>query len=526
MKTTFIEKDFINEIRDNVYYKKWEIASPSIFKKIYQYQKELFTNEWNTITLDTVQYMYNYIQLPTVFGMSRIYILCRNSELFKIPEIALSDAMNVYEWLSLWGRKHILITMPILYDTEKGQLTSWNIYSKKKYYESIERNAMGEHWHMDEENTILNYFLESKCFSLASGHIYLIGLHRSGITKSSILMDAFSKWAQDFEDHQIDWSIQFEDAPLESMIFVHTGLNASIGEHPLLYALYGDTDIELIEYLLKQFEPPLGPICEIVTNLHTNTPSIYYISIYSKLFSILSDESWNKMHGYLNEMSLSPYTSMLNEAEDSYQVQISFFSLIENSFRYKNESIKKQLFDFIQNEINVSKNIFIKTLFGMSFMMYNDVKYKHLRLHIMDFWHFMQKQYFKNDIEWSQGFHQYLLETYYNTRLPMPPWRFFHWMLHKKRWYTMDVFHNSELVYTKQTGRRSSKIYVHRENIYTTLKLFSHKSIPYLFRKHILQKQLQDKLWFANALKKHIHKGIGDSMEWYFTTHKSECLRR
>lgn len=514
MNTTFIEKDFINEIRDNSSYKKWEVASPCIFKLIYEKSSLV----WNTFIMDTLSYKYTFIQCPTVFGMARIYIFCLEENLF--DDKINNDSNALYNWLKEWGRRPILVSTPILYDTLKGQLYSWNVYSYKKYYESLENKELNP-WELEEETDILKFFIESKCFCIASGHIYALGLHRAGILSANIVISALDKWRMDFPNEVHEWSIYFKNTPHEDMLFIHSGLNASIGEYPLLYAFYGNTDITVIRYLLQHFNHK-EPICEIISHIHTDHPTIYYISMYSKLFQTISEESWELVQPYLHEMSMSIYLHILEN--ENYSIQMSFYKIIEDSFRFKHPVLKKALFDFLKTELRTSEDIFYKTLFGMSFRMYNDACYKHQKHELCSLWNFLQIHYFHNSLHWTHALNHYLIDTYYNNKMPMPPWNFFHWIFHSDRFYKIDLFHKTQIMYSQQRRRKKPKIYMHHQDLYTTLNMFSTSGIPYLYRKHVLETKYQSVLSNIYMIKKHIHKSIGDSLEHYFLTDKSRFL--
>lgn len=522
MTTHFIEKDFINQIREKNNqnsYKEWEMASPRVFECIYRNQKNL---QWKPIEFDGIQYQYTFVQCPTVFGMARVYLFCRNEHMFDMEFYQTdSDENTLYQWWKVWANRPLLITAPILYHTSKGQLYSWTIYSQRRYYQSIEKKE-SDIWFLEDERTILHYFIDAKCFVIASGLIYILGLYRTqSILQESILLSVLQKWKEEYLFDYSLWSIQFETDSIESSILIYSGLNASIGDQPLLYLLYGKVSLPLLTFFMKHTEH-IEPICEIATQMHTNHTMIYYVSFYSKLFQSIEDSMWDWVDPFLDKMSMHSLTSILEP--DAFKLHIPFYKIILNLFHYHRSDVKKKYLDYYLKEMNIPLEMFKKTLFATSFQMYNQVYFRTLRSSIVEFWDFLQQNYFHSDTSWTEEFNQCLLENYYNIQLSVPPWQFFHWAFHTDRYYKLLPFHSSSLVYIRP-HKKHMKLNRHHQDIYTTMQMFPPSTIPYLFQKHILQKRIQTILYSIYSIRKNIHPSIGDSIADYFLSNKNRFFR-
>lgn len=503
MKMHFIEKDLLNHI--NYIDKEWEIVNPVILKKLYLNYSTL---TWNVININNKIYRYTYLSCSTPFQKgkrARVYILCPNEKMFE------NNCSNIELW-NQWADKHFLITTPIFYDKNSKIYTAFDIYSNMVEYRPI--SSVTYHkidTYEDSIKLVLQFFINTNCFSIASGFIYYVGLYRSKTIDEYILTNLLEQWVKKLTITN-EWNINYEN--IYDTIVLSSGINTCIGENVLLYALYGNCSESFIKFLFEingRFEP----IYELITNTDTNSPTFYYFTIYSAMIKYYPTSYWKILIPYLDRISLKSYINEIGIKR--FTIHKSFTDVVHYLLQLSDEEnvIKKMVINFYKEELHKSKNIFVANIFIKSFKIHRNVKL-YTKKTLESLWNFLQIHFFNSNLEWSSFIHNYLINTYLYASITLPHWDFFHWIFHSSRKYKLELFNEK---CSKEILHINEKIFF--KDIYTTLTMFPTFTVPHLFLTYVLKKQIQNTLLSVALIKSH-NKSIGDAIEYFLNKNKNQ----
>lgn len=479
----YVECDLINQVRKSgsARSKKrtWEIASPVVFHTLWTQRKAL---SWTPIHIESMKYMYTHISCPTIFGTARVYILCPCPDLFDVDIDADMHVADADAWWETWSRSHFLVSTPVLYDPDSQCMKSFNIFSQQRLLQDLL-----EPFH---EDILVTKLITSKCFVIASGQIYLLGLHRCGLISSSSVTHLLQSWIEthtssNIADHdRLLWYMDIQEPYNQCNIMA--GINFHIGDQPLLYSLYGNTDTEVIRLLLKHTHNK-EPLCLLVyVNNVNEIKRLYYISFYSKLFHVMAMARgvWPEVRDlYLDKMSIHNMGNAGIGRRKSIRLRKDV--LISNMKMCDTNDDVFSVMEFYRKEIGIEKPAFVQAILHMTGD--SDTPYENI-------WETIQERYFTSSTEWTNAIRSYMTQS-------VPKWHFLRWLVRPNAKYDLLLFHRSTNTDTT--------------HMYHMLGQFPIHCAPYLFKKHVLEKKLQCVARLIHHIRMD-HVSIADALGQYF----------
>jgi hypothetical protein len=512
LSTSFYHRDYFNEIRLNAT-TTWEVAHPLIFRQLVSQRPK----QWHSFPFaDGLRSTCLTVQTP--LGKADVWVFCEFPEMFQIP--LNGHRRQLWEWWLKWSQTPLSIMCPIFKnkDLPIQGYHSWNIRSTPVPIDNV--------WGAYPNGHLLDSFLFSGCFTVASGQTLAIALHRDGRLSAYILLYLVRKWRRYYrtafatattdtdlrEDER--WMMVFQTNNIQLIQYVRT--NTLVGDHPALYATYGNTDPMVLTELFQQLSIKVPVISHFIEYDHTPEPTLrsaVYQSFYSKVTRSSSAWAiqWRSMKPFMQDMSIRRfrYASFYQQPTHVYPPPGNdFFDHLHTMFRATDSDHGDWIsfIRFLQSEYNITNNRMTYYLFSATF------RCRATQSQLYTYWSFVQSFLFHTVDEWMTWVCN-LVVFYHNRTRDALPWRFFHWLFSEFSIYPTCLF---------QPYPVQLEGVLYQQSLYDYLNLYKENppatQIPYLYKDLVLRPRLQARLRVLYAFRRTLPAGVSDVLLAYIST--------